>query len=71
MQVDPMKQYKATALDHFSYDPEDNFQFQRLPHFDRSASFGFNEDKLGRLNEINNAQVQEFLKSSKINQNLR
>jgi hypothetical protein len=32
---------------------EDEFQYDRLEHFERSASFGFNEDSLGRLNEIN------------------
>ena len=34
-------------------DDENPFEFNRLPHFERSATFGFNQDTLGRLNEIN------------------
>ena len=34
--------------------PDENpFEYNRLAHFERSASFGFNQDNLGRLNEIN------------------
>lgn len=38
-------------------DDEDPFEYHRPSHFERSASFGFNQDKLGRLNEINREQV--------------
>lgn len=48
------------------YDPkEDPFEYNRLAHFERSASFGFQEDKLGRLNEINHEQVQQVLRGDK------
>jgi hypothetical protein len=34
--------------------PDENpFQYKRIPHYERSATFGFNDDTLGRLNEIN------------------
>ena len=36
---------------------DDPFEYNRLAQFERSASFGFQEDKLGRLNEINHNQV--------------
>lgn len=45
-----------TRKDHqplLEYTQGDDFNFARVTHFDRSASFGFNDDKLGRLNEIN------------------
>ena len=52
--------------DPFSEDNEneDPFAYNRLAHFERSASFGFDQDKLGRLNELNHNQVQEVLKGS-------
>ena len=43
---------------------EDPFEYNRIGHFERSASFGFEQDKLGRLNEINHDQVQEVLRGS-------
>jgi hypothetical protein len=43
---------------------EDPFEYNRIGHFERSASFGFEQDKLGRLNEINHEQVQEVLRGS-------
>jgi hypothetical protein len=47
------------------------FSFDRLAHFDRSASFGFsNEDKLGMLCDINHNQVQDFLKGSNAKLNM-
>ena len=36
-----------------AYKEEDEFEYDRIEHFERSAAFGFNEDSLGRLNEIN------------------
>lgn len=36
---------------------EDQFNYTRLAHFERSASIGFQSDPLGRLNEINKEQV--------------
>jgi hypothetical protein len=43
---------------------EDPFEYNRIQHFERSASFGFEQDKLGRLNEINHTQVQDVIKGS-------
>lgn len=36
--------------------------YQRVTFFDRSNAFGFSEDKLGRLAEINKSQLQSALK---------
>ena len=36
---------------------EDPFEYNRPSHFGKSVSFGFNQDALGRLNEINREQV--------------
>ena len=41
---------------------EDEFEYDRIEHFERSASFGFNEDSLGRLNEINREQMHEVIR---------
>jgi|TARA_B110001450_G_scaffold255693_1_gene283888 hypothetical protein len=48
---------------------EPEFEYDRLKHFERSASFGFNEDALGRLTEINKEQMHEAIRG--LNANLR
>ena len=55
-----MKHNEHLATD----DGEDPFEYNRIGHFERSASFGFEKDNLGRLNEINHEQVQEVLRGS-------
>ena len=37
-------------------------EYQRVTFFDRSNAFGFSEDKLGRLAEINKTQMQSALR---------
>ena len=49
-------EYTGNQIDEM-VDDEDPFEYNRPSHFERSASFGFNQDKLGRLNEINREQV--------------
>ena len=44
-------EYTGDSIDEFIN--EDPFEYNRPSHFERSASFGFNQDKLGHLNEIN------------------
>ena len=44
---------------------EDPFEYNRIAHFERSASFGFQEDRLGRLAELNHEQVQQVLRGDK------
>ena len=55
-------EYNSDPIDDFI--DEDPFEYHRPSHFERSASFGFNQDKLGRLNEINREQVQAVLKGT-------
>jgi len=50
--------------DHLPPTTEDPFKYNRIQHFERSASFGFEQDKLGRLNEINHTQVQDVIRGS-------
>lgn len=58
--------YQDHPMSQDPYDPKaDPFEYNRLAHFERSASFGFQEDKLGRLNEINHEQVQQVLRGDK------
>lgn len=37
-------------------------EYQRVTFFDRSNAFGFSEDKLGRLAEINKSQLESALR---------
>lgn len=61
-----LKAYQDQPPQQDSYDlREGPFEYNRLAHFERSASFGFQEDKLGRLNEINHDQVQQVLRGDK------
>ena len=56
-------EYTGNKIDEM-IDDEDPFEYNRPSHFERSASFGFNQDTLGRLNEINRTQVQAVLKGT-------
>ena len=53
----------ATTNDQF-FDREvpQQDEYQRVNFFDRSNAFGFSEDKLGRLAEINKTQMQSALR---------
>ena len=46
----------------FGNDPPPPDDYQRVTFFDRSNAFGFSEDKLGRLAEINKSQLQSALR---------
>lgn len=67
-EIDRRNRKKNQNLTDFTQDHEeddkDPFAYNRLPHFERSVTFGFEQDRLGRLNEINREQVQEVLRGS-------
>ena len=61
-----MKNMDSTTPDGFYHaDNEAPFDFARVTHFDRSASFSFNQEPygLGKMAEANKAQMNEILRS--------